>query len=320
MSTEALREKVVGHYALKAEAATELARLTAETETEKARRASYRRPEWLRLVKDDAGNREYVTDDGYRAFAFDLNDSGRMHTMYEVTAPDSAKDTVERVEEIERWITEHRASVTVPPVFEHLPLTRVSAVHHVGTLEVADRKKQSYEGEGLAVSLDPDDWARIAKLPGQTWTLRRRDGESLRFVSFRDMRPEEVQKVRAWGQRNGWCEPRTVYRVHWYDDELDQQVWMECDTKAEALEEQEARDPDELIAETIAWRPTEAFPDKRITSDCDPSDVLLAHYIREHRPDYDGVWWDDEYTPDALSCPRGVIVHPLDRYDIAPRD
>ena len=44
------------------------------------------------------------------------------------------------------------------------------------------------------------------------------------------------------------------------------------------------------------------------------TDLVLGAYIADRRPDLDGVWWADRYDPESYSAPRGVIVHPLDRY------
>lgn len=212
------------------------------------------------------------------------------------------------------------------PVLGEPPLVALDEAFHVGTLDAADRADWSYEGEGLSISLHPDDWAQIARLGGPTWTLTRPDGEPLRLVSWHDLDDDTRDAIRAWGAEQGWVEQQTVYRVTYLgmdDNGEDVICSFECATAEDAEAEAEGYEvdpehPDTDFLVTSAWRPTARFPDQRISADCDPTDVLLAHYIREQRPDLDGVWWDDEYDPYALSAPRGVLVHDLDGYTRAP--
>lgn len=202
-----------------------------------------------------------------------------------------------------------------------LPLITFDEVFHVGSLNTADRKSASYEGDGLSVSVHPDDWSHIARLGGTaTWAMRRTDATPLRFVAFHDLSEAATNTIREWGQTHGWIAQREVYRISWHDDEYDDTMSMEFDTRAEAQDEADFRaDEDETdvpLTTIMGWRPTPTFPDTRISRDYDPTDVLIATYIRQHLPEVDGLWWDDDYAPERLSCPRGVLVHNLDRYTI----
>ena len=196
-----------------------------------------------------------------------------------------------------------------------LPIDTFDKVHHVGTLDPGHRKPTSYEGSGFSVSIHPHEWMQIAKLPGYIWTITRTDGEPLRFVSWHDLTGVQRDHCRAWGVAQGWVAQREVFRVTWHDSELDDTVYMDCDTHSEATAEAEHRDG--TLARVAAWRPTVDFPDPRVYRDGDPTDVLLAHWVRLHRPDLDGIWWHDTFDPDNLSCPRGVLIHPFDRYEMA---
>lgn len=66
--------------------------------------------------------------------------------------------------------------ITPPDPFT-LPLTRIDAVAHVGTLDVTDRgvaNRTSLEAFCLSVSVDPDAWRGIARCGGApAWTLSR---------------------------------------------------------------------------------------------------------------------------------------------------
>lgn len=204
-------------------------------------------------------------------------------------------------------------------MIENHHLVTFYEVFHVGTLNHADRADWSYEGDGLSVSVHPDDWAQIAKLGGPTWVLRKPEWEDLTFASWHDLTSEDRDALRQWAHARGWIEQRNISRVSWEDDEWNDTMTMDFDTEPEARAEADARvDEDEIDAHVepvTVWRATDTFPDARMSRDIDPTDVLLAIYIRETRPDIDGVWWDDTYEPDLLSCPRGVLVHDLDRYE-----
>lgn len=213
-----------------------------------------------------------------------------------------------------------RLDAGTDPLPEPLPVIEHEQVFHVGTLDGSDRKAASYEGDGLSVSIHPDDWAQIAKLPGATHRIQAED-QPLRFVSFHDLDPEARDRLRAWGAEQGWMTERQVYRVSYFDDEWDDVISMEFDDPAEAEAEATALDldPDDehtAFVTTSAWRPTPDFPAERVNTDSDPTDLLLAHYVREHRPDIDGIWWEDTYAPEHLSAPRGVLVREPGDYDI----
>lgn len=202
-----------------------------------------------------------------------------------------------------------------PPLVEH------DTVTHVGTLDAADRDSHSHEGDGLSVSLHPDEWSQIAHLGARTaWRIERPDHAPLRFVAWHDLDETTRDRVRHWAADRGWVAQRPMVRATWtgMDDNGQDARWsFEADTEAEAAAEAEAHEGEDVSIESVhCWRATADFPDSRIHRDLDPTDVLLSAYIREHRPDLDGVWWEDEYAPELLSCPRGVLVHDLDRYEV----
>ena len=199
------------------------------------------------------------------------------------------------------------------PVLGDTVIVELAEVQHVGTLETADRKDWSYEGNGLSISVNPDDWADIARLGGDTWTLERTDGTPLRFASWTDLGETERVQLRAWAIDKGWLKEVAVFEMAYFDDEWDTTVTCQFHTLDEAEREADGMDDAATITPVVSWRATSDFPDSRV-GDSDPSDVLMGAYVRAQRPDLDGVWWEETYDPDQLSCPRGVIVAPLDRY------
>jgi hypothetical protein len=203
------------------------------------------------------------------------------------------------------------------PVLGTPTLIGTGVVYHVGTLDRSDREDVSYEGDGLSVSVDPDDWASIARLPGHTWSLERHDGEPLRFVSWHDFDDEARDRVRAWAAEKGWVTQRDVQRLTYLDADTEETVTAEFSSFDEACEEVDAQWLDDYqINPVTVWRATDEFPERIAFRDqVDPTDVLLGAYIRENRPDLDGVWWADDHDPANLSAPRGVLVHDIDDYE-----
>ena len=206
---------------------------------------------------------------------------------------------------------------TADPVLGTPTLVGSGAVYHVGTFDPADREAVSYEGDGLSVSVDPDDWASIARLPGDTWSLERPDGEPLRFVSWHDFDDDARDRVRAWAAEKGWITQREVQRLTYLDPDTEETTTAEFSSFEEACEEVDAMWLDDYrIDATTVWRATDDFGERIAFRDqVDPTDVLLGSYIRENRPDLDGVWWADDHDPENLSAPRGVLVHDLDAYE-----
>jgi hypothetical protein len=201
------------------------------------------------------------------------------------------------------------------PLLGQPPLVEFNEVFHVGTMSHAARNKESLEGTGLSVSRHPEEWSRIARLGGgQIFTLSRADGNPLRFVSWHELDDSTRDLVRDWACAHDWIEQRVAWRVTYWDDELDEDVFMELETETGARAEADEYETD--AEEVMVWRATSTFPDDRAARDIDPTDLVLAEYLRSHRPDIDGVWWDDRLDPHAYSAPRGVLVHPLDEYSI----
>lgn len=198
------------------------------------------------------------------------------------------------------------------------PTVTFDEVFHVGTLNPEDRKSASYEGDGISVSLHPDEWARIARLGGPTQVMTKPSGQPFQFVLWHDLITDNIDALRVWAVEQGWMEQRTAYRISWFDDEWDDTFSMEFTTEAEALAEAEDRGDEDAcpVTPVTVWRPTDMFPEARVERDADPTDTLLAVYVRRTRPDLDGVWWEDTFDPMRLSCPRGVLVRDLDQYAV----
>lgn len=187
-------------------------------------------------------------------------------------------------------------------------------LYHVGTLEVAHKGGTSFEGRGLSVSMHPEDWIDIARLGGlPTWSFDR-SGNS--FLDLHSLSEQQRQAIAEWGLAQGYVQTQTAWQVSWYDSEMDDTVGTLLTSQQEAQDEAEDREDAHVSAQEVLVA-TENFPDPTVrTGELDPFDVLVTVWA-EQNTDFDGVWWEDDYSPETLSCPRGVILPSrLDRWNV----
>lgn len=182
-----------------------------------------------------------------------------------------------------------------------LPTVSFPELWHVGSLCPEDKKNWSLEGQGLSVSLHPDDWSCIASLSGPTWRLTKTKNT---FLDYHRLTTATRKQIADWGIERGYVERKTVFSASWFDDEWDQMMSMTFLTREEALDQVD--DEEERVEEQISLVATAGFPDHTVSAgDIDPSEILSVLWGTEK--DFDGVWWNDAYDPSRLSAPRGVI-------------
>ncbi len=91
-----------------------------------------------------------------------------------------------------------------------LPLVSFPKLFHVGTMNVADKQRGSYEGAGLSVSLHPEEWMHIAEIGGPIWECRRRGNK---FIDYYKLSKHNKDVISMWAVHNGWGNYKTVWRV-----------------------------------------------------------------------------------------------------------
>lgn len=204
-------------------------------------------------------------------------------------------------------------------VFGEPPVVGFDSVFHVGTLDPSRKGEsygRSYEGSGLSMSLHPDDWQQIARLSGHVWQI---GTSSLRFMSRHDVDESQTAAAVAWAESEGLVEIRDMWLYSTGENENGDATFAYAATREEALDELAYFEDDSqpelrrvpVATELLAERTGQRFhPDEDVTDDA------LIVFAEQHL-DVDGLWWEDDYDPDVLSCPRGVIfagkVAALDR-------
>ncbi len=190
---------------------------------------------------------------------------------------------------------------------------KLSKVHHIGSFEARDKGSTSQEGSGLSVSLHPHEWEDIARLGGGTWfTLTRQGGE---FLDFHRLGKKRTAELEAWGLANGWLEPKTLWRMDYWDSEDECVRYSLFETEQAARSELrfilcgQAEDADNKVTE-IATVDLTSAADQRIGFKLGShfAHDMAATFWVEDCTELDGVWWNDTLDVGSLSAPRGVIL------------
>lgn len=185
-----------------------------------------------------------------------------------------------------------------------VPTTSPEGLTHVGSLNAALKAKTSYEGQGLSVSVNPEEWQEITPLGGRVWNLTKADGV---FLDYHEMTADQEAAILAFGLERGYVVEQTGYTVTFFDDEWDQERSSVYLTRTEA--ELEADDLEVDITEQTIVVATDLFPDATVKAgDLWPEQILATVWVEQEGEGLDGVWWEDDLDVDRLSAPRGVIV------------
>jgi len=193
-----------------------------------------------------------------------------------------------------------------------MPTVDFDELWHVGEMDISKKNPGSYEGSGLSVSVNPEAWEEISpNTAGAYWLLTKPGNRFLDFYGVWE-NTQLRQSVIQWGIQQGYVESKMLYRVGWYDDELEDTVYMEFNTREEAEREAPGlEDGDQTIEEV----PEGITPTAKLgqyvgetVSLANTPDMLCSAYA-EQVMHLDGVWWDEILSPEILSAPRGVIFN-----------
>lgn len=200
------------------------------------------------------------------------------------------------------------------------PFLHLDEVNHVGRLDPGTRtSRASLEAFLLSVSVDPEDWRSIARCGGPTWTLER---PGARYIDAASLDEETEAEILSWGIGRGYAEPATIWRVWIYDDEGDNWGYMSFPDEARARAEAAEMDYEGEEIPSKNGEALEFVQGHVLTSSgmmalerwAEPTlalEGLVLLWAREvllpKEADLMGVWWSEDYHPEALSCPRGGI-------------
>ena len=182
---------------------------------------------------------------------------------------------------------------------------------HVGSMDPKDKRDDSYEGAGLSVSVNPEEWQQIARIGGDLWELTKSGN---RFVNYHRLTKVQRKSIREWGVKNGYATPAELWRHSYFDEEVGEGEWRYSDFDTKEQAEAELGGQGEGVDEKVepvegGLKATPKLEQKTLRKNISPveMDDLLVTAYAEDELDCDGVWWQDTLDPENLSAPRGVI-------------
>ena len=184
---------------------------------------------------------------------------------------------------------------------------KITKVFHVGEMNIKNKSKFSLEGSGLSVSINPNEWRKIAKLGDKELHILTNPNGI--FVDGNKLNKQQKNNVISWGVENGYISQKETYKVCWYDDEMEDDVCMEFTTYDEAKVEAEYGRTIEVNKGGLL--PTSKLISTSMQGRIEPSqtfDLLLTIFV-EKTTNYDGIWWNDKLDVMKYSAPRGVIFN-----------
>lgn len=192
------------------------------------------------------------------------------------------------------------------------PVIRLDRVWHVGDLEAPSKRRNSYEGAGLSVSVHPAAWRMIARgwVDGPTWQMDRKNS---RFLDALTIGPKMRREILTWAESQGYAHATDLWTWTYWDDELEEEVHQVFLSRKEALDEADCDDEDDGIIKVVRGHVSTPALDVIAMQDS-PSrgsravlDLVLPVYA-EQVLGLDGVWWAERLDPLCHSAPRGVIA------------
>lgn len=205
----------------------------------------------------------------------------------------------------------------------NLPTLTFDRLWHVGSFDPDEKRAGSFEGSCLSVSTCPGAWRKIARghVGGDCHVA---DTSQIRFLDAHSLTEDGKEMILAWGVKEGLAEPCPIWTVSYYDDEMDDEIFFQLDdedlAKQEAAEilDVDEDDPcyEQKIASSIAFSDEhkgtlllyeQAAQNLPIHGNGNVLDLLLPLWV-EKETDLAGVWWEDRFSPETYSAPRGGII------------
>jgi hypothetical protein len=197
-----------------------------------------------------------------------------------------------------------------------IPSVKVNATYHIGTLQARNRgeRGESLEGHLLSVSTCPKSWTEIAKINGPLHHFSKQEGALFLDVLGVLKNAELRDSIEQWAILQELVEKRSLWQVWIYDSE--QEDWRftlhgSKDLALNEIEDDEECGPDgvnPVEVELLVGTPKlGARVHIRDLSRRDSFEYAAMAWAEDMHPQFDGVWWREDFAPEALSAPRGGI-------------
>lgn len=208
------------------------------------------------------------------------------------------------------------------------PFTVFDEVTHIGYLSAEEeRAGMSFEAHLTSVSVHPDDWRSIARLGGVPEITLTREGSL--FVDAHAIDEDQKEAILEWGLLQGFLEKRDLWKSWSFDEEGDPMYSLHSSEEAAwyEVEDEDAEGPEPgsppvepFKSHVLREAGQMALPRWGLPEAGYQACLILfsEQVIAATNPDVMGIWWEDDYDPDRLSCPRGGIfpdrLHHFERH------
>lgn len=193
-----------------------------------------------------------------------------------------------------------------------LPTTQVKGqLYHVGKLDISFRRNNSHEGRGLSISTEPDAWMKINKglTTGDVYKVSK---SGHKFINMLEISKDQYEQLFNWGVKKGYMERNAVYRIYFYDDELDDTVFIETSDTDELSDEldmigmsyDDAIETGTLSVNANDYIVTDKF---KAATGSEHKDLIVSLYCQHENIPADGLYWYETLDINKYSAPRGVI-------------
>lgn len=203
------------------------------------------------------------------------------------------------------------------------PFLEKDTVFHVGALDpqakLDNPGRSSLEAFCLSVSEEPDDWRNIAELgDAPEWGLSRPGSLFVDALALTDPQRREIE---TWAVERGYGERQEMWRAYQYDPEAEEWRYSNHEDMYAALDEADedvepgdgpAKDgtcvekADGLVLTDEGMNALQCWGDRSFG--LDGAIILFSREVlAKLDPGIVGIWWEEDYDPLNLSCPRGGV-------------
>lgn len=197
----------------------------------------------------------------------------------------------------------------------NLPLVNINQLFHIGTLNPDHRgeRGESQEGHLVSVSNCPEAWKKIARLGGLALhQFSKEDGIILLDMHAVSHLKDEIKK---WSFDHQLAKNKTLFKAWVYNSESELWGYTLQESHASALLETDEDDQDgphgagciESVEVMVGTEKLSNLVKIKNMEKEDAFDFLIMIWAQENHPEIDGVWWNENFDPGALSAPRGGI-------------
>lgn len=181
------------------------------------------------------------------------------------------------------------------------PIVSFNELFHVGTLDKKDKQNNSLEGNGLSVSICPNEWREITDLLGDLYSCKKINNK---FLDFHMMNDEQKEIILQFGIKGKYIEACKIYRVN-VNGENSYDGYFTFLSYEQAIPEV---DDEKEITIVDGYKANDIMIE-RTCADCNQGLVLdlLPTIYAEDVLKIDGVYWNDNLNVNDYSAPRGVI-------------